>query len=401
MLMVVPITTTISFFSLRLPLLTSPFTFSRKSLIKNPTLKPCFSNLYFNLQASSPLMASSSSIIAEYAKSNRSTCKTCSDSIAANTLRFGVVTRDKRKGIDMTKWHHFKCFSFDTHSLSSVDSIRGFDSLKSDDQEVVKKLVEEHDKVKDIDEDATAGDKQKKTKKKKTRDRVDVVNAEEGQVGPNKLQKRERDDESSPIKLELSVGEDAKVDIALAESDIKDIYKDASLLPKWKAFHTIIFLEKRILNGSVPSPRTGADAWSLMYPSIPGKLQKLYNDGYKLVVPFPVIYTNESNIDRWKNKRQKAVDSKLGRLNNFINLVKVPIQVYIACGFGPDDPYRKPKTGMWHVMEKHFNSGIPIDMEESFYVGDAAGRKNDHSDADIKFAQDIGLKFYYPEDFFT
>ncbi|KAL2944553.1 Polynucleotide 3'-phosphatase ZDP [Bienertia sinuspersici] len=262
-------------------------------------------------------------------------------------MRFGVVTRDKRKGIDMTKWHHFKCFSFDTHSLSSVDSIRGFDSLKSDDQEVVKKLVEEHDKVKDIDEDATAGDKQKKTKKKKTRDRVDVVNAEEGQ-------KRERDDEA----VQLSRGEDAKVDIALAESDIKDIYKDASLLPKWKAFHTIIFLEK-------------------------------------------VIYTNESNIDRWKNKRQKAVDSKLGRLNNFINLVKVPIQVYIACGFGPDDPYRKPKTGMWHVMEKHFNSGIPIDMEESFYVGDAAGRKNDHSDADIKFAQDIGLKFYYPEDFFT
>uniref|UniRef100_A0A803N9Z6 Uncharacterized protein n=1 Tax=Chenopodium quinoa TaxID=63459 RepID=A0A803N9Z6_CHEQI len=142
--------------------------------------------------------------------------------------------------------------------------------------------------------------------------------------------------------------------------------------------------------------RTGADAWSLMYPSIPDKLQKLYNDGYKLV-----IFTNESNIDRWKNKRQKAVDSKVGRLNNFINLVKVPIQVYIACGFGLTDPYRKPKTGMWHVMERHFNSGIPVDMDQSFYVGDAAGRKNDHSDADIKFAQDVGLKFYVPEDFFT
>ena len=29
--------------------------------------------------------------------------------------------------------------------------------------------------------------------------------------------------------------------------------------------------------------RRGADAWSLMYPSVPDKLQKLYNDGYKLV----------------------------------------------------------------------------------------------------------------------
>lgn len=29
--------------------------------------------------------------------------------------------------------------------------------------------------------------------------------------------------------------------------------------------------------------RIGANAWSLMYPSIPEKLQSLYNDGYKLV----------------------------------------------------------------------------------------------------------------------
>ncbi|PPD78067.1 hypothetical protein GOBAR_DD25009 [Gossypium barbadense] len=50
------------------------------------------------------------------------------------------------------------------------------------------------------------------------------------------------------------------------------------------------------------------------------------------------------------------------------------------------DPFRKPKPGLWHIMEKHFNSGIPIDMDQSFYVGDAAGRPNDHSDADIKFA---------------
>lgn len=40
-----------------------------------------------------------------------------------------------------------------------------------------------------------------------------------------------------------------------------------------------------------------------------------------------VIFTNESNIERWKNKRQVAVDSKIGRLNNFIERVKVPIQV--------------------------------------------------------------------------
>jgi len=40
-----------------------------------------------------------------------------------------------------------------------------------------------------------------------------------------------------------------------------------------------------------------------------------------------VIFTNESNIERWKNKRQVAVDSKIGRLNNFIEKVKVAVQV--------------------------------------------------------------------------
>ncbi|QHN89029.1 Polynucleotide 3'-phosphatase ZDP [Arachis hypogaea] len=145
----------------------------------------------------------------------------------------------------------------------------------------------------------------------------------------------------------------------------------------------------------------GPNAWSLMYSSIPDKLQSLYHDGYKLV-----IFTNECNIERWKNKRQVAVDSKIGRLNSFIESVKVPIQVFIACGLPSKanitnaDPFRKPNPGMWRLMEKHFNSGIAIDVDGSFYVGDAAGRESDHSDADIKFAEANGLKFYVPEEFF-
>lgn len=33
----------------------------------------------------------------------------------------------------------------------------------------------------------------------------------------------------------------------------------------------------------------GADAWSLMYPSIPEKLQSLHSQGYKLVTYFPFV----------------------------------------------------------------------------------------------------------------
>ncbi|GAB2217885.1 hypothetical protein Droror1_Dr00001099 [Drosera rotundifolia] len=245
-------------------------------------------------------------------------------------------------------------------------------------------------------EDGESVKKKRDTKKGKVAETV-----EDGEDG----------EETSPKRAKLP--SDVKVELALSAFDITDNYKGATLMLGWKAFQTIIFLEKdEGLQGSskiaafdfdgclanTSLKRIGADAWSLMYPSIPEKLQRLYNDGYKLV-----IFTNESNIERWKNKRQVAVDSKLGRLDKFIKCVKAPIQVFIACGFdkgGQEDPFRKPKPGMWHIMEKHFNSGIKIDIDQSFYVGDAAGRANDHSDADIKFAEAIGLKFYVPEDYF-
>ncbi|OMO92491.1 Zinc finger, PARP-type [Corchorus olitorius] len=322
-----------------------------------------------------------SNIVAEYAKSGRSSCKKCGNAITAQALRLGLVTRDAR-GFDMTKWHHLDCF---TEKIDSLDVIKGFDLLKDVDQEALKKLADESDKL----------------PKRGKGDKEDKIKLEE----------------SNSKKIKLSVAnEKAELDIVFSASEVKDKYKDAELKPKWKAFQTIIFLERDdglhdsgkiaafdfdgcLAKTSVK--RVGADAWSLMYPTIPEKLQSLHEKGYKLV-----IFTNESNIERWKNKRQVAVDSKIGRLNSFIEQVKVPMQVFIACGIGKsggkaDDPFRKPNPGMWHIMEKHFNSGIPIDMDQSFYVGDAAGRPNDHSDADIKFAQAIGLKFHVPEEYFS
>ncbi|KAJ9671441.1 hypothetical protein PVL29_025245 [Vitis rotundifolia] len=349
--------------------------------------------------------SSSSKVIVEYAKSNRSSCKICSKTIPANAVRLGLVTRGAR-GFDMTKWHHVHCFSAGSESISSAEMIQGFASLKSSDQEDLKKLVDGFakslDEVLDEGKDLTEGSKE-------------IISEE---LGVHKRDEDEQDkrEERDSKKTKISAPAlKAELEIAFAVSDIKDKYKDATLLPKWKAFQTVIFLErdddlhdsKKIaafdFDGCLAKTsvkRVGPDAWSLMYPSIPDKLQSLYNDGYKLV-----IFTNESNIERWKNKRQVAVDSKIGRLNNFIKCVKVPIQVFISCGFDKsdgqaEDPFRKPKPGMWRIMEQHFNSGILIDMDQSFYVGDAAGRLNDHSDADIKFAQAIGLKFYVPEEYF-
>ncbi|XP_050911282.1 polynucleotide 3'-phosphatase ZDP isoform X2 [Lathyrus oleraceus] len=274
-----------------------------------------------------------SKVVAEYAKSNRSMCKKCFVPIQSKTLRLGLVSRGMARLLDITKWHHFSCFPISS-SNSHPKTITGFSSLKSGDQEPLTKFFAGQDKSEDLS----------------------------------------TSDVNSGVNITFSV------------SDVKSTYKDDGLQDSSKiaAFDFDGCLAKTAVN------ITGPNAWSLMYPVIPDKLQSLYNNGYKLV-----IFTNESNIERWKNQRQKAVDSKIGRLNQFIEKVKVPIQVFIACGTGKSgkagtkeaDPFRKPKPGMWQLMEKHFNSGITIDMNQSFYVGDAAGRKKDHSDADIKFAE--------------
>ncbi|KAI3828195.1 hypothetical protein L1987_02292 [Smallanthus sonchifolius] len=319
-------------------------------------------------------------IVAEYAKSGRSSCKKCSEKIESKSLRLGLSSWDSR-GFENTKWHHLDCFFPLDTDLVSPESIEGFTELKSSDQEKLKKLVTERDQ----------------SSKKSNED------------GETELQGQDQKSEKISDSPEESIGSE----IAFAVGDIKDNYKGVTLQPKWKAFQTIIYLErddglhdsKKIaafdFDGCLAKTsvqRVGANAWSLMYASIPKKLQSLYNDGYKLV-----IFTNESNIERWKNKRQVAVDSKIGRLDSFIKLVNVPIQVFIACGVSKGqevDPFRKPQPGMWRIMEQHFNSGILINMDQSFYVGDAAGRKDDHSDADKKFAEKIGLKFYLPEEYF-
>ncbi|KAK9103785.1 hypothetical protein Sjap_021039 [Stephania japonica] len=355
---------------------------------------------------SSMAASSSTKIVVEYAKSGRSACKKCGGSISVSALRLGLVSKDAR-GFDMTKWHHLRCCPINSQSIAFAEKINGFPLLKASDQEALKLLLAECDQLQDKDNngenDETETSNKDKVKESKVR-----------KAGDSALEEIETHNSKKSKPVEF--GEEAKLEITFSSSDVKDNYKGATLLTEWKAFQTIIFLERDegLFDSSkiaafdfdgclakTSVKRVGPDAWSLLYSSIPEKLKGLYDDGYKLVV-----FTNESNIERWKKKRQVAVDSKVGRLKNFIKHVNIPIQVFIACGLGKSDgqtqdPFRKPKPGMWRIMEQQFNSCIAIDMDQSFYVGDAAGRDKDHSDADIKFAQAIGLKFYVPEDFFA
>ncbi len=74
-------------------------------------------------------MAENVSISVEYAKSGRSTCKGCSESIAAGALRLGASIRDPR-GFDSTKWYHIACFPSSTYPAFPVENLKGFDSIE-------------------------------------------------------------------------------------------------------------------------------------------------------------------------------------------------------------------------------------------------------------------------------
>lgn len=89
--------------------------------------------LTFNFYAPTMSSPSSTKIIAEYAKSGKSSCKKCSEKIDFKSLRLGLSIKDPR-GYDNTKWHHFNCFfSMDSVSIPAVETIEGFSELTVED----------------------------------------------------------------------------------------------------------------------------------------------------------------------------------------------------------------------------------------------------------------------------
>lgn len=136
--------------------------------------------------------------------------------------------------------------------------------------------------------------------------------------------------------------------------------------------------------------------WQLAFPQVPKKLKEQNDKGFKIV-----LLSNQAPIG---NGRVKIEDFKK-KIESIIEKINVPIQAFIATGKGI---YRKPATGMWKVLSDQKNDSIKIDMHESFYCGDAAGRianwapgkKKDHSMADKLLAENLGLNFFTPEQFF-
>ena len=140
----------------------------------------------------------------------------------------------------------------------------------------------------------------------------------------------------------------------------------------------------------------GAGDWLFLNDKVAPKLKELHDAGAKVV-----FFTNQGGIE----KGNTNINTFCKKIGDIIDAAGVPIQVFASTGAGH---FRKPSTAMWKFMEEKYNGGIKIDPSKSFYVGDAAGRpKNwkpntskDFSCGDRKFAVNLGVKFYTPEEFF-
>lgn len=159
----------------------------------------------------------------------------------------------------------------------------------------------------------------------------------------------------------------------------------------------------------------GSSDWKWKSDKVVPRLVSLISEKYLVV-----IFTNQGGvISRKENKSfqnftnklnmviaslTEAVDNSPHSNNAYCWLFCAPKRPKAVKGHVASDEeshlyFRKPQIGMWEAMKAELD-GIDVEMGKSFYIGDAAGGKGDFSDSDKMFAENIGLQFYTPNQFF-
>ena len=134
--------------------------------------------------------------------------------------------------------------------------------------------------------------------------------------------------------------------------------------------------------------------WS---PGVADALRSVHARGHAVV-----IFSNQGGVKGALDGKRADVVRR--RVDALAKRLGVPLHFFCGTQKGAEkDPrgYRKPETGAWRYFETKCNGGVAIDLKTSYYVGDAAGRPQDHSDSDAAFARNVGVRFFTPEAFFS
>lgn len=145
----------------------------------------------------------------------------------------------------------------------------------------------------------------------------------------------------------------------------------------------------RSIRGRFPKD---ADDWAFL-PNRVSALKFYREAGYTIA-----IFTNQGY-------KGHQLPTMIARINNIIAaLNREQLDPWVYAASSPNSTYRKPVPDMWNVFHSSWSAQQAIhptvDLANSLYVGDAAGRPEDHSADDRGFAHAVELPFYVPEQIF-
>ncbi len=146
----------------------------------------------------------------------------------------------------------------------------------------------------------------------------------------------------------------------------------------------------------------------IILPNVVEKLEELTKDGYLIA-----IVSNQGGV----SSGFIPIETADGALKQTIKLIKeqssnVKIHSYDFAEGRRGDPFRKPNTGMGDVLNESLKKmNLSIDWRKSFMVGDSLYKKGKDltpdgkagihfSNSDRKFAENLGVPFHDPADYF-